>query len=76
MPAKGNTAACSFPELNKKQQKGSKPRCHILTSGEPGDVARRLTTIVRPWGQVLPTHNWMPRGFPKMDIHWSRVFSR
>ena len=55
--------ALSFPQLGPKQQRGSKPRCHLLTHGPSGEVARRLTALIQPWGEVHSTDRWMPRGF-------------
>jgi hypothetical protein len=49
--------------LRRKEQRGSKARCHFLTRGDPHEVARRLTSLVHPWGEVAPTDSWMPRGF-------------
>lgn len=49
--------------LNPNQRKGSKPRCHLLTHGDPTQVAERLTNLVKPWGEVNPVDSWMPRGF-------------
>ena len=52
-----------FPKLRKTQQRGSKPRCHLLTSGTKAEVARRLASVIEPWGEVLAEHSWMPNGF-------------
>ena len=52
-----------FPELNGRSQRGSKPRCHLLTVGTRVEVAGRLTGLVKPHGSVAITHNWMPSGF-------------
>jgi hypothetical protein len=52
-----------FPQLGKRQQRGSKPRCHLLTSGAREDIAGRLTSLIEPWGQVLAEDSWMPNGF-------------
>jgi hypothetical protein len=52
-----------FPHLLPNQQSGSKPRCHILTSGTKNDVAQRLTGLIKPFGEVLATDSWMPEGF-------------
>ena len=51
-----------FPELNDKSQRGSKPRCHLLTDGTTVEVASRLTGVVKPYASVV-TDNWIPRGF-------------
>ena len=52
-----------FPELNDKSQRGSKPRCHLLTDGTRVEVAGRLTGLVTPYGSVAHNHRWMPGGF-------------
>lgn len=54
-----------FPQLGKRQQRGSKPRCHLLTHGTSLDVAARLTSLIQPWGVVRPTDCWMPSGFER-----------
>jgi hypothetical protein len=56
-------AEIRFPQLRKTQQRGSKPRCHLLTSGTKEEVARRLTAVIQPWGEVRPENSWMPNGF-------------
>ena len=55
-----------FLELDDKSQRGSKPRCHLLTDGTSVEVAGRLTGLVKPYGSVV-TDNWMPRGFESTD---------
>ena len=55
-----------FPELDDKSQRGSKPRCHLLTDGTTVEVAGRLTRLVTPYGSVV-TGNWMPRGFESIN---------
>lgn len=52
-----------FPNLKPKEQKGSKPRCHLLTHGTPEQVAERLTSLIAPFGLVSAKDNWMPLGF-------------
>jgi len=53
-----------FPELRRTQQKGSKPRCHLLTYGTRQEIARRLSSLIEPWGEVLAEGSWwMPNGF-------------
>lgn len=53
-----------FPELGAKAQRGSKPRCHLLTSGPPDIVAKRLTAIAEPFATVHGQQDqWMPCGF-------------
>jgi hypothetical protein len=56
-----------FPGLGPKQQKGSKPRCHRFTEGTKSEVASRLTSLIEPWGEVLPGDSWMPDGFDQCD---------
>ena len=50
-------------KLGRRQQKGSKPRCHWLTHGSAGQVAARLTKLIEPWGHVSETDCWLPDGF-------------
>ena len=52
-----------FEKLKSKEQRGSKPRCHLLTHGSPDIVAARLSGIVAPFATVAPTDRWMPQGF-------------
>lgn len=53
-----------FPRLGAKAQRGSKPRCHLLTDGSPDIVAARLTEIAAPFATVDGRHDrWMPCGF-------------
>jgi hypothetical protein len=52
-----------FPSLNRKQQRGSSPRCHLFTHGSEQDVAARLTALAAPYASVAPTDHWMPEGF-------------
>jgi hypothetical protein len=49
--------------LGPKERRGSKPRCHLLTHCDRHEVARRLTSLVHPWGEVASTDRWMPNGF-------------
>jgi hypothetical protein len=54
----------SYPRLGPKQQKGSKPRCHLMTSGLPGEVANRLTNLIRIDGITVREEDcWLPQGF-------------
>ncbi len=55
-----------FPKLGPKQR-GSKPRCHLFTSGEKSEVGHRLTSLIEPWGEVRPCDSWMPDGFDCCD---------
>jgi hypothetical protein len=50
-------------QLGRNQQRGSKPRCHGLTHGEPSRRAGRLTELIAPWGEVGPDDLCMPDGF-------------
>lgn len=56
-----------FSELKDSGQRGSKPRCHLLTDGTQAEVAGRLTALVKPYGRVLIDHKWMPAGF--LDVN-------
>lgn len=49
--------------LPAKAQRGSKPRCHLLTHGTRVQVAARLTALMGAWGSVAPTDSWLPEGF-------------
>ena len=52
-----------FDTLRRNQQRGSKPRCHLLTYGTRDAVAGSLTRLIEPWGSVSATDHWMPNGF-------------
>ncbi len=52
-----------FPLLDDKQQRGSKPRCHLLTCGDADLVSRRLTELVTPHAEIRPEDRWLPKGF-------------
>ena len=52
--------------LRRNQRKGSKPRCHWLTHGAPGQVASRLNVLAEPWGSVSADDQWMPEGFDQI----------
>ena len=56
-----------FPELQYDEQRGSKPRCHLLTDGTRAEVAGRLTELVKPYGSVSKTSNWAPSGFDNVE---------
>lgn len=56
-----------FPELGRNEQRGSKPRCHLLTDGTRAEVAGRLTGLVKPFGSVSKGYVWRPRGFERTD---------
>ena len=53
--------------LKPKERRGSKPRCHLLTSGQPAEVAARLTALIDPFGSVNPDDSWMPEGFEDVE---------
>jgi hypothetical protein len=63
----GQATSLRFPQLKEKQQTGSKVRCHLLTHGTKGEVAQRLTALIKPFGEVLATDSWMPDGFTQCD---------
>jgi len=63
----GKTLDPLFPQLQKGQQRGSKPRCHLLTCGTNEEVARRLAALVAPFGEVGAHDSWMPEGFAQCD---------
>ncbi len=52
-----------FKALGDRAQRGSKPRCHLLTHGPHEAVAARLTSLAAPFAVVAPTDRWMPQGF-------------
>jgi hypothetical protein len=52
-----------FEKLKSREQRGSKPRCHLLTHGSRDTVAERLSSISAPFATVAPTDRWMPQGF-------------
>lgn len=56
-----------FPQLRRNQQSGSKPRCHLFTSGTRECVAQRLAALIEPWGEVQAADSWMPDGFTQCD---------
>ena len=60
-----------FSKLKRNQQKGSKPRCHLLTDGSNEQVARNLTRLIEGWGLVNSDDQWMPRGF--MDLEEAQL---
>jgi hypothetical protein len=57
----------AYPQLKRNQQRGSKPRCHLLTHGTPEIVATRLTDLVAPFASIAPIDHWMPQGFDQTD---------
>ena len=56
-----------FPELGDKSQRGSKPRCHLFADGGKTEVAGRLTALVKPYGSVSMTDQWMSAGFDDVE---------
>lgn len=52
--------------LKAKERRGSKPRCHLLTHGDPDAIAARLTALVAPFAIVSPSDRWMPQGFEQI----------
>jgi len=52
-----------YPQLGPKAQRGSKPRCHILTDGTRAQVAARLSALTGNTAIVAPTDVWLPEGF-------------
>ena len=54
-------------KLPRNQRKGSKPRCHWLPHGAPGQVASRLNALAEPWGSVSADGHWMPEEFDQVQ---------
>ena len=49
--------------LPRRDQRGSRARCILLTNGPREMVARRLSDLARPFAIIDPDrHHWMPRG--------------
>ena len=53
--------------LRKKEQRGSKPRCHLLTHGSPDEVSARLESLISPFATVSSHDRWMPHGFDDLE---------
>lgn len=53
--------------LKRNARRGSKPRCHLITHGKRDEVAKRLTELITPWGEVTASDCWMPQGFDFVD---------
>ena len=59
--------------LEKKAQRGSKPRCHYLTHGPRDAVAARIAALTVPTGSNEPFSDvtvndaWMPQGFDVIE---------
>jgi hypothetical protein len=50
--------------LLKRERRGSRARCILLTNGSDEIVARRLSELAAPFAIIDPKrHHWMPRGF-------------
>jgi len=50
--------------FRRKELRGSRLRCLMLTSGSPDQVADRLTRLVAPYADVdAKLDTWMPGGF-------------
>lgn len=49
--------------LKVKRNKGSKARCHALTTGTREEIAARLTRLTQPFGRVSAADHWMPDGY-------------
>jgi hypothetical protein len=54
-------------ELKPNQQRGSKPRCHLMTHGSRPKVAARLSSLIAPFGTIQQSDCWLPDGFDNMD---------
>src|SRR5439155_20733876 len=63
----GQPTTLRFPQLKEKQQTGSKVPCPLLTCGTKAEVAGRLTTLIKDFGEVRATDSWMPDGFNQCD---------
>ncbi len=53
--------------LGPNQQRGSKPRCHLLTYGPADECAARLTALAAPFAHVSTRDRWMPGGFDDVE---------
>ena len=53
--------------LKPNEQRGSKPRCHLLTHGLEEKVAEALTSLIYPFGKVSPNDRWMPEGLRNVE---------
>ena len=53
--------------LGPKEQRGSKPRCHLLLHGTADEVAARLTSLAAPFASVSRNDHWMPKGFENLN---------
>lgn len=58
------TIADRIRALPAKEQRGSRPRCLLLTEGDVDQVAARLNALLAPAARIDPDrHIWAPRGF-------------
>ena len=55
-----------FPQLGNGQQRGSRPRCHLLTDGDAETVAARLTELSGSHVRVTAADRWLPDGFAEI----------
>jgi hypothetical protein len=53
--------------LKASERRGSKPRCHLMTTGSRESVAHRLTALIEPFGEVSAQDRWMPQGFDNVQ---------
>lgn len=53
--------------LPSRAQKGSKPRCHLLTHGDRDVIAEDLTKLIEPFGIISGSDQWMPQGFDDVE---------
>jgi hypothetical protein len=53
----------TIADLKPREQRGSRARCLLMTTGSREMVAARLTALVEPFAMVDPArHTWMPGG--------------
>lgn len=58
------TIANQLDALPRRERRGSRARCVLLTDGGPAAVAEALSHLVEPFAVVdSARHTWMPRGF-------------
>lgn len=59
-----NSPADRVRALPAEEQRGSRPRCLLLTEGDDDQVASRLNALLAPAARIDPgRHIWAPRGF-------------
>ncbi len=61
------TSGTLFPRLKRNEQRGSKPRCHLLTEGSDEYVAATLSGLLAPFARVSASDQCMPRGFEMIE---------